>query len=468
MNRLSLKMKLTLLYSFFMMCITCVVMGVLLSISNREIRGLVGANLQNRVVKSIEDIEVEDGELDIDSDFYSLDHNIYLSLYTTDAFFLYGKIPYDFTSIPPFLDRKLQVIPQKEEKWYVYDVLCELDGYGQVYVRGVTSLTDSENNFHITLRIAMILFPLFAVFTAVIGYRFTSRTLLPVRKILDTVQRIQRDADLSCRIGLEEHKGKKGDEIYNLAETFDQMLDQLEKAFQREKQFTSDVSHELRTPISVILAQCNDCLANDTMPEEQRMKITLIERKAREMSEMISQLLLLSRADQGRYQLNRERMNVSELTEIIAEEQQWLAEEKKIEIIKEIEPNLFACVDETFYIRMLVNLLSNAIAYGKLGGKIWIHLEAKGDRIQGCVQDDGIGIAEEELEHIWKRFYRADISRTKTDGENHSGLGLSMVKWIVEAHGGNVWVQSSLGEGSQFYFEIPTNFNDSLMFGDYS
>src|SRR5699024_4855424 len=152
---------------------------------------------------------------------------------------------------------------------------------------------------------------------------FTRRTLLPVKKITDTVQEIRANADLSRRVALGDGK----DEIYRLAQTFDGLLAELDEAFAREKQFTSDVSHELRTPVAVILAQCGEMLEQPDLKEKEREQIRLIERKARDMAQMISHLLLLSRADQGRQKLQTERINVSELTEMVVEEQQMIAEE---------------------------------------------------------------------------------------------------------------------------------------------
>ena len=123
--------------------------------------------------------------------------------------------------------------------------------------------------------------------------------------------------------GLYKEDGRKNrDEIAYLAQTFDEMLEELEKVFQREKQFTSDVSHELRTPVSVILAQCESCLEEESFNEKQREQIMVIQKKARTIAELISHLLMLSRADQGRLKLHLEEVNVSELVEMIAEEQQ--------------------------------------------------------------------------------------------------------------------------------------------------
>ena len=143
----------------------------------------------------------------------------------------------------------------------------------------------------------------------------------------------------------------------------------------------------------------------------------------------------------------------SELTEMIVGEQQFLAESKGNagQIICHIEPEIWAEVDETLYIRMMINLLSNALRYGE-GRDIEVSLSVHNDSdIIGKVKDHGIGISKGDIPHIWERFYRADKSRT---GGSHCGLGLSMVKWIAEAHGGSVEVVSKEGEGSEFVFHL--------------
>ncbi len=270
----------------------------------------------------------------------------------------------------------------------------------------------------------------------------------------ETVQEIQKDGDLSRRIGVSQDTGK--DEFYQLAGTFDGMLESLDQAFRRERQFTSDVSHELRTPVSVILAQCEVSLNRNDLSDEQREEILLIRKKAGEMSRMISQLLLLARVDQGRQQLNKEEINISELTEMIVEEQKMLAQGRKIEIHTEIEQGITGYLDESFYIRMLDNLISNAVSYGKEGGNMKVTLHQIPSGVRGTVEDDGIGISREDQAHIWERFYRVDASRTGKEDGSHSGLGLSMVKWIAQVHGGNVRVESELGKGSCFTFELKT------------
>lgn len=454
MKRLSLKAKLTIVYTFFMILVICAALGILFSLSSREVLTSTQNRLETRVQESVEDIESDHGEIDVDTDFYSIENSIYLAVYDESGYFLYGKVPYGFDEQPEFSDGNLRKIREGRQEWYVYDISYRPEAGTNIFIRGVTSVTDAEESFHITLRFAAVILPLLTAVMAFIGYRFTRRTLLPVKKITATVQDIRADADLSRRVELTKAQENTRDEIYYLAHTFDGMLGQLEDVFKREKQFTSDVSHELRTPVSVILAQCEECLADKNMSEKNREQIRLIEKKAREMASMISNLLLLSRADEGRQKLNKERLNISELTEMTVEEQQMLAKEKGrgVKVFADISPDIYGEVDESFYIRLLVNLISNAVSYSKENGTVKVTLKQEQKEIIGVVEDDGIGISEEDLPHIWERFYRADTSRTDS---THSGLGLSMVKWIAEAHGGNVEVQSRLGEGSRFIFRLP-------------
>ena len=475
MRGVSLKVKLTALYTFFMVLVTCVVLAVLFSLSTREVLSATQNRLERRVQESTDDIRLRDGEIRVDSDFYSVSGDIYLSLYDENRYLLYGKIPYGFNADPELADGNLRVIQDAEnrQEWYVYDLSFRLDGEHIVYVRGITSITEAEASFAVTVRFALILFPLLIVVTALIGYRFTRRTLLPVRRITETVQKIRADGDLSRRVGMPE-TGRKGmpetgndavtgkfsarrksrDEIARLAETFDGMLGEMEEAFEREKRFTSDVAHELRTPVAVILAQCGECLRDETLPERQRQELEVIERKAREISDTIGSLLFFSFLDQGRQALQREMVSIGELTRLAAAQEEFLAEEREqdVEIVCEMPEELWVFVDETLYIRMISNLISNAVFYGRRKGHVWISLREENGRVVGSVRDDGIGISREDLPHIWERFYRADSARSEG---NHSGLGLPLVQWIVEAHGGRIRVRSELGKGSEFTFILP-------------
>lgn len=442
-KKLSLKAKLTFLYTTLMGVVVCAAWIVLFSVSNQEILTTVQGKLQKRVWEAAEDVEYKNEELRFDSDLLELKDNVYLSLYDTSGILLYGKIPYGFDQTTEFRDGYLREVTANWVHYYVMDMSHTIEGYGDILMRGIISVSDAEEGFQSIVRFSVILFPLIVIVSALLGYGLTKRTLAPVKKITATVQDIRRKADFSRRI----HLGHGKDEIYTLAETFDGMLDQVENSIKREQQFTSDVSHELRTPISVILMQCDAILEKNDLDGEIREGLLVIHKKAMSLSQMISQLLILSRADQGREKLVMEKQNFSELLEMAVDEARDRAEKKKITIYEDIKPNIMKQGDETLLIRMWMNLLNNAISYGREGGNIWVHLSRSAECITAVIRDDGIGIAKEDLPRIWERFYQVDPSRSSTDS---SGLGLSMVKWIVKVHGGEVQVDSTLGEGSTF------------------
>ena len=284
------------------------------------------------------------------------------------------------------------------------------------------------------------------------GYFIIRRTLSPLADMTETAQKISSGNDLSRRIRL----GAGNDEVHKMAHTFDKMMDKLEDSFENEKQFTSDVSHELRTPVTVILSQCEYALQEDTPAQEIKDCIRSIAAQARKMSNLISQLLTLARADKGTQKLHYELLNLSELAEIITEEQKGLASEKGITLETCIQPDILFRGDETMLMRLFINLISNSITYGKENGLTRISLSSDGNLITGSVSDNGIGIEKDKLDKIWKRFYQVNPARSSGEREG-AGLGLPMVKWITEAHGGTVCAESTPGSGTVFTFTFPQN-----------
>lgn len=452
MRRLSLKVKLTLLYTVLMTAVTGGVLALLFSLSGKELLAGVQGQLEQRVSEAGEDIEWDDGKLRFDADLLSLEYGVYLSVYDADGYLLYGKVPYGFDNSAVFEDGTVREYSADGADFYMMDLFYQVKDYGAVVIRGVTSITDAEASFRFAIRLAAILMPLLTVLMAAMGYLMARRTLRPVSRVTETVRQIQTDGDLSRRVSL----GKGSDEIYRMADTFDRMLDQIEESFRREHQFASDASHELRTPVAEMLLQCEELMQNEALDEQTRSGIEFLRQKSLHLSQIISQLLFLTRADQGRQKLTMERLDFSELTAMVCEEAQILAQDadstSAISIETQIERDLYILGDETLLMRFWMNLLQNAITYGRSGGHIRVTVQKGIGRIEGSILDDGIGISEEDLPHIWERFYQADTSRTR---ENSSGLGLAMVKWIVKEHGGEITVRSRIGEGTEFTFWFP-------------
>jgi len=450
MNRLSIKIKVTLWYVAFMLIIVLLVLTFILSISDNLLRSSSQSQLKSIVEKSLEEIEFDDGALEIDDDLDFFQNGAYLSVYDKNGSLVYGRTPSDFTGNIAFSSGEMQTVGDGDQQWYVYDLLMPIEGYGDIWVRGVTSPTDSEGSIQTMKGLAIIALPFIVILGAVGGYYITKRAFRPISKIIESAETISGGNDLSKRINL----GSGKDEIYTLARTFDSMFMRLQQSFESEKQFTADASHELRTPTSVIISQCEYALENAKDLDETKEALSVVLAQSKKMSGLIAQLLTLARTDKGSQILNLELVNFSEIAEMVIEEQRFLTEDKHIEIQSQIEPNIILRADQTMLMRLLINLISNAIAYGKNGGHIWVELIREEILIRGIVKDDGIGIAEEKLGKIWDRFFQVDPSRTAGKSEG-MGLGLSMCQWICEAHGGEIYVESVFGEGSTFYFKIP-------------
>lgn len=457
MKNWSIKFKITLWYTVFMTLLILIVLWLLFSVGSSRLLLDARQRLQTAVLKVYEEVEYENGYLEFDDDIRDLGKGIYLSVYSAEGSFLYGKLPAFFDASSPLVMDQIRETGEGSYIWHVYDYCQYVEGYGNLWVRGVTSRSSMDIALRIILRLALIFLPFFVLCIAFGGYSIIRKALLPLTLMTATASKISGGNNLTERIRLD----KGNDEVHKLGHTFNHMMDRLQTSFENEKQFTSDVSHELRTPISVILSQCEYAAAEDTTSEEKEKCIHVITGQAKKMSHLISQLLTLARADSGRQKLDFEVLNLSELTEIITEEQQTIASKKGITLDAEIQPDILMRGDETMMMRLLINLISNSITYGKENGKTQITLSADADYIICRITDNGIGIPEDKLDKIWQRFYQVDASRSSEHGTG-AGLGLSMAQWIARAHGGTLTAKSRLGEGSEFTFRIKTEGNHTI------
>jgi len=248
--------------------------------------------------------------------------------------------------------------------------------------------------------------------------------------------------------------GKEGEGARGVIAVFHDItrLKELEKIRQ---DFVANVSHELRTPLTTIKGYAETLLEGALKEDVAFQFVQVINRHADRLTQIVEDLLTLSKIESKEFSLKPERLSISELIDgtldVIKEE----ADKKGVSISwSESTPSLFIFGDRKGLEQVLINLLDNAIKYGREGGNIKISVnENPKAEIQVSVRDDGIGIPKEDLPRIFERFYRVDKGRSKELGG--TGLGLSIVKHIVQAHGGRVWAESQIGEGSTFYFTLP-------------
>ena len=451
MKRLSIRARVTLWYTGLLLLVLALGVSYLFAFSeqltNRQLRDA----LMDSVSETVQAAHFEYGELeDEDIDFYR--NGVSIFLYDTNGRLLAPKVNRGIQVDALLEDQVVKTVTGSGERWMIHDLYAEQDGTG-FWVRGMISLSGTQGTLQKMLLVALIGVPGFVLIAALGGWRITRRAFAPVGAMAETADAITSGNDLSRRVP----DDGSGDELSRLGRTVNSMLERLQASFEHERRFSSDVSHELRTPTAVIISQCEYALSKESGEGEREQALSAILRQAHRMSAMIGQLLMLARAENGRFQPNWSRLNLSELCEMVALEMADQAQQRDIILTTSLEPDIVLIGDETLLIRMVTNLLTNAITYNRPEGKIAFGLHRTGKQACIEVRDTGIGIGREDLDHIWDRFYRADTARS---GEG-TGLGLSMVKWIAELHGGSVRAESTRGVGSRFEAVLPLDRNPS-------
>lgn len=441
---LSIKARVTLWYTFFMVLVFGITAVYLVSSSQRMSGRQMRERLVDAVTDAVSQVRFRYGELDAEKlDFYK--NGVSVFLYDTEGRLLAPKVTRGIQVDSLLEDQTIKTAYSGRERWMLYDVYSGEKDTG-FWVRGMISMTEygqALGNLPVLFGSAL---PLLAVLAALGGYRITRRAFRPVTQIAETARAIGSGSDLSQRI---ETDGR-GDELNQLGDTMNEMLSRLQSSFETERQFSSDVSHELRTPIAVIRSQCEFALSEQAGEEEKREAFKAVLKQSERMNSIVSQLLLLSRAENGKFVPEREPVEFDVLCGTVCEELEAVAAERQVSLTWKTE-RLTITGDETLLIRMVNNLVSNAVQYNQTGGSVELLLKRQGKQAILTVRDTGIGIKKEDLGQIFNRFYRADRSRS-SEG---TGLGLSMAAWIARVHGGSIRAESVYGEGSVFTAELP-------------
>lgn len=295
------------------------------------------------------------------------------------------------------------------------------------------------------------------------GYWLAGKALRPVKLITRMANEISA-TDLRRRLHLQ-----RRDEFGELAATFDHMLARLEAAFKRQAQFTTDASHELRTPLTIIDLEINRALMQIEQPADCRHVLEQIQFETEQMTAMVNSLLLLARADTGQMTLNLQEVDLSDIALASVERLLPLASQSRVTLATGDLPEVLVWGDPQYLGQLLTNLIENGVKYSSgIGRRVYVELACE----QECwgivrVQDDGPGISDEYLPYLFERFYRVDkarsrrpkgpiqSSKTGNAEPDGNGLGLSIVQWIVQAHGGEIRVESTIGAGSLFEVRLP-------------
>jgi len=439
MKRRSVQVRLTLWYTLLMAGMAGLLLVFLLVISGAVSRQTAMDQLETTLRENLSQVSLgDDGSLQLGEDFSFYQNGVYTLVYSQSQALLAGQVPVSFTASEPFQNGQTRPVDGEGGQYYVLDFWVPQGWESGLWVRGILEAPENPQTVTNLVFIAVVTLPAFILLAALGGYGIVHRAFRPLEEITATAAAINEAADLSARVAV-----PPGDhEFSRLADTFNQMFGRLEGSFEAEQQFTADASHELRTPVAVIKSACEYAEKYGETPQEQQETLAMIHRQADRMTQLIQQLLSITRLEQGTEPAQREALDLAALVTGVCADQPYPKD----------RPGVWVRGDRGLLARLLQNLIDNGFAYGKPQGHVWVTLGTEGDQAVLQVRDDGIGIPQDQQEKIWQRFYQVDPARREGGG---AGLGLAMVKKIAQLHGGRITLDSTPGQGSTFALSLP-------------
>ena len=430
LSRIPVSIRVTVWFSSVIVILFLIILSSLILIEDKVVNDLS----QKELVEAVEEI-YEDPEK-----FENFNDGIYYIKYNEQNEIIAGKFPKDFDIALAFSIEDINIYQVENKKFLYYDTRLEDEDN---WIRGIYPLGKVQKEIETLWNIAIALSVLFLIFVVIVGYRIIKNAFKPVKQISDTALEIKRSKDFSNRIDLED---SNDDEIHKMASTFNEMLDTVEEVFIHEKQFSSDVSHELRTPITVILAQSDYALQYSDTFEEAKESLEVINRHAKRMTNLINQIMELSKLERQK-EIEKERINLSNMVLQLLEDYKPLLESKNLNLVYNVEKDIRIQGNKIMLERVFLNILMNAVKFTKTNIEVSLTRDDKTAVLK--IRDDGIGISEENKKFIWERFYQVNNSRNKEENKG-SGLGLSMVKKIVDLHSATIDLESEIDQGTCF------------------
>jgi heavy metal sensor kinase len=301
--------------------------------------------------------------------------------------------------------------------------------------------------------------PVVLAVSVLVGWFLAGNALRPFEDVTRTAQQITSE-NLNTQIVTK----RKEEEIQRLVDSFNAMVGRLDRSFQEMRKFNADVAHELRTPLTIMQGENEIALRSASLPEEVRSVLASNLEELEQLTRIVNDLLVFAEAQAGTQILVKKPVKLGALLDGVVDHIRLLATDRSIEIDLCAIPEVMIECDELWIRRAFLNLLDNAIKYSPDGGKVQVSAQVEGARVRLGVRDHGIGIFSEDIPHIFDRLYRADPARCR--GSGGTGLGLSLVKWIVEAHHGHIQVISQPDYGTLFEVSLPILRLDVLAVSD--
>ena len=298
---------------------------------------------------------------------------------------------------------------------------------------------------------ALVIVPLIIAAGGVGAFLFLGRTQRQLTQITTEVAAITDGRSLHRRLALSEETTDFAD----LLTTLNAMISRLEMSFAGLRRFTADASHELKTPLAVLRADVERAMTETSNQTERMVALEEALQEVRRMTDLVESLLTLARADEGRFDLHREPVELQPLVQEVYETALILGEAQGVTVNLPFTADVVVMGDRTRLRQLFLNLVTNAIKYTPAGGKVELGLGRHPDNVTFAVRDTGIGISAADFPHIFERFWRADRVRSRMSERGGFGLGLAISQWIAQAHGGSLTASSRLGRGSLFTVTLP-------------
>jgi two-component system OmpR family sensor kinase len=325
---------------------------------------------------------------------------------------------------------------------------------GQTWMLVILRSLHAQHEMLEEIRVAFAwLIALGVLLAGVGGYFLARRSLAPVAAMSAQAERISA-VNLHDRLAVR----SRSDELGSLAQSFNDLLDRLEQSFERQRRFISDASHELRTPVSILRGEAEVALSQASRsPEEYRESLAVLHQEAQRLARIVEDLFTLTRADAGEYRLAHSDFYLDELVADCVRAARALAQVKNIALVVVTSEEMAVRADEELLRRMILNLLDNAIKYTPVGGNISVACGCVSDGCEVSVTDSGPGIPADMQSRIFERFFRVDRARARSGVDGGAGLGLSIARWIAEAHLGRIDLVRSDATGSTFTVRVPVS-----------
>jgi signal transduction histidine kinase len=441
---MSAKLRLTLWFTLMVLLLSAMVLVFVFVINANSVTDDPAQRLVDDVLDNLDEAEMAHGQLELD-DVRLISRGVCSALYDENGRELLGALPEGLDTTLPFQDGTLRTVSVSGVPYYLYDAYRKIKSTG-LWSRGVVRTDNRSGLMHVIVILTITLIPSLLVLSTAGGWFIAVRTFRPMERITKAANGISRSGELSGRIRMK--RGPK--EMRALADAFDRMFDRLEASFLAERQFASDASHELRTPLTVVLAECGHARQHCVTREDFLASVGVIEEKSLQMSCLVRQLLLLTRMEHKSDAFSMQTGDLSAFVQAVCGD--FTASHPSVRLETSLEPCVTAVFDPGLMAMLLQNLLENAEKFSAVDPRVEVSVGSSGGTISLRVRDHGTGIAAEDLDKVFQRFWQADSARSEGGS---SGLGLAIVREIACFHGGEVCAECVPDGGSRFTVTLP-------------